>query len=73
VNLQPGVRLGPQYGIEIADALEKAHKQGIIHRDLKPSNLMITKSGVKLPNERWQTACPSGWGIVEQRHRPGTG
>jgi eukaryotic-like serine/threonine-protein kinase len=37
-----------RYGMEIADALDKAHRQGIIHRDLKPSNVMITKSGVKL-------------------------
>jgi eukaryotic-like serine/threonine-protein kinase len=36
--------------IEIADALEKAHKQGsgIVHRDLKPANIMLTKSGAKL-------------------------
>src|SRR5207344_1232258 len=35
-------------GTEIADALDKAHRQGIVHRDLKPGNVMITKSGVKL-------------------------
>jgi eukaryotic-like serine/threonine-protein kinase len=35
-------------GTEIAEALEKAHRQGIIHRDLKPANIMLTKSGAKL-------------------------
>jgi serine/threonine protein kinase/Tol biopolymer transport system component len=35
-------------GGEIADALDKAHRQGIVHRDLKPGNVMLTKSGVKL-------------------------
>ncbi|HYB52567.1 MAG TPA: protein kinase, partial [Thermoanaerobaculia bacterium] len=37
-----------RFGTEIADALDKAHRQGIVHRDLKPGNIMLTKSGVKL-------------------------
>jgi Tol biopolymer transport system component len=35
-------------GIEMADALDKAHRQGLIHRDLKPGNIMLTKAGAKL-------------------------
>jgi Tol biopolymer transport system component len=35
-------------GLEIAGALETAHRHGIVHRDLKPANIMLTKSGAKL-------------------------
>ena len=37
-----------RHAIEIAEALDRAHRQGIVHRDLKPGNVMITKSGAKL-------------------------
>ena len=37
-----------QTAIQIADALDKAHRQGITHRDLKPGNIMLTKTGAKL-------------------------
>jgi hypothetical protein len=37
-----------RFGEQIADALDKAHRQGIVHRDLKPANVMLTKTGVKL-------------------------
>jgi len=34
--------------IEIAEALDHAHRHGIVHRDLKPGNVMLTTVGAKL-------------------------
>ena len=43
-----GVAEALKFGLEILDALDKAHRNGVVHRDLKPANVMITPGGTKL-------------------------
>jgi serine/threonine protein kinase len=35
------------FAIDLASAMDRAHRSGIVHRDIKPGDVMVTPAGIK--------------------------
>lgn len=46
-----------EYGGQILDDLDAAHRKGFTHRDLKPANVLVTKQGSSCWISDWRSGC----------------